>query len=183
MPAMPAPSSDPYQVLGVLPGASDDELHAAYRRLVQRHHPDHNGGSLEATRRFEEIQAAYAAIREQRGKAPRAEPPPPTAASDPDVEARIAHIERELREARAASERARRAAHAEATASHKRPSDEELGYVRTDDTLGKILADAGTELADRLAQERERPLGDRVADMLDELAARLRDEPDGGSRR
>jgi hypothetical protein len=189
---MPAPSSDPYQVLGVRPDASDDELHAAYRRLVQLHHPDHNRGSLEATRRFEEVQAAYAEIREQRAHGPARGPAPtegqtstprrPPPPADPAVEARIADLERELREARAASERARRAARAEAAASYERPSDEELGYVKTDDTIGKILADARTELTDRLAQEHERPLADRVADLLDEVAAKLRDEPAGGSR-
>jgi len=42
---MPEPIRDPYQTLGVDAGASDAELHAAYRRMVQLHHPDHNGGS------------------------------------------------------------------------------------------------------------------------------------------
>ena len=190
---MPAPSPDPYQVLGVRRGASDDELHAAYRRLVQLHHPDHNRGSLESTRRFEEIQAAYAEVRKQRARGPGARPAPsrgqtssprrrPAAATDPDLDARLADLERELREARAAGEQARRAARAEPAPSYKRPSDEELGYVRTDDTIGKILADARTELSDRLAQGHERPLADRVADLLDEVAAKLRDEPAGGSR-
>ena len=46
---------DPYRVLEVSPGASAEELHDAYRRLVKLHHPDH-GGSVEA---FERITDAY----------------------------------------------------------------------------------------------------------------------------
>ncbi len=211
---MPAANRNPYEVLGVSPRASDAELHAAYRRLVQLHHPDHNGGSLEATRRFEEVQAAYAAIREQREKAPRRRPgpspgkapPSPRETADPNVEARLADIERELREARAASEQARRSARAEAAAGYQRPSDEELGYVSTDDSFGKILADARTELSDRLGEGRDgpareggdrparegrdqaaregrdRPVGERVADLLDELAAKLRGDRPSGSQ-
>ncbi len=211
---MPAPNRDPYKVLGLSPRASDSELHAAYRRLVQLHHPDHNGGSLEATRRFEEVQAAYAAIREQRATAPplrqksgsRQPPPrkapsrqaPPDETVDPNLEARLADIERELREARAASEQARRTARAQAAAGYKRPSDEELGYVSTDDSFGKIFADARSELSDRLGEGRDRPadegrdrpagegrdrpVGERVADLLDELAAKLRGERPSGSR-
>jgi curved DNA-binding protein CbpA len=63
-----SPSSrDPYQTLGVKANASDAEIRAAYRRLVQIHHPDHNGGSAESARRFEEVQEAYARVRELRG--------------------------------------------------------------------------------------------------------------------
>ena len=39
---------DPYRVLGLEPGASDDEVKAAYRRLAKKYHPDVNGGSPEA---------------------------------------------------------------------------------------------------------------------------------------
>jgi curved DNA-binding protein CbpA len=178
---MPAANRDPYKVLGVSRRASDAELHAAYRRLVQLHHPDHNGGSLEAARRFEEVQVAYAEIREQRGRASGAGQAPPRKAEDPNIESRIADIERRLREARAASERARQAARDATAGRFKRPSDEELGYVRTDDSLGKILADARVELSDRLAKGRDRPVGDRVADLLEELAAKLRGESPRGS--
>ena len=59
----PALSPDPYTVLGVEPGVSDEELRSAYRRLVQLHHPDHNNGSAEAARRFEAVQEAWAEIR------------------------------------------------------------------------------------------------------------------------
>lgn len=150
-------SRDPYTVLGVRPGVSDAELRAAYRRLVQLHHPDHNNGSPEAARRFEEVQEAYAAITRERRrspKPPRSEPPPPTS---PDVERRLAEMERDLREkarsaretARVARERAQRAAR-RATSGSKRASDEELGYVKTDDSFGKILADGLDEFAEWL---------------------------------
>jgi curved DNA-binding protein CbpA len=184
---------DPYKVLGVRPGVSDEELRAAYRRLVQLHHPDHNNGSQESARRFEEVQEAYAAIVRERKRTPppRSSAPPPT---DPDLERRLADLERDLRDkARAARERAQRAARDAAAAAAgaagaagagaagakpKRPSDEELGYIKTDDTLGKILADARQEISDRLGQVREEPVRDRVADLLDEVAAVLKGDRD-----
>jgi curved DNA-binding protein CbpA len=69
---MPA-ARDPYETLGVRASATDAELRAAYHRLVQLHHPDHNAGSAESERRFEEIQEAYArvrALRERPGGSP-----------------------------------------------------------------------------------------------------------------
>ena len=155
---------DPYTVLGVRTGVSDEELRAAYRRLVQLHHPDHNNGSVEAARRFEEVQEAYAAItreRRRRPTPPRWDPPPPP--RTPDVEQRLAEMERDLREkaraaketARAARARAQRAAR-RATTGNKRASDEELGYVKTDDSFGKILADGLDEFADWLQKRGQR---------------------------
>ena len=108
---------------------------------------------------------------------PRGAPPPPT---DPDLEARLANLERELGEkARAARERAKRAAREAADAAAKakpnRPSDEELGYIKTDDSLGKILADARKEFSERLSHlGEEPPVRDRVADLLDDVADALR---------
>ena len=32
--------TDPYKVLGISPGASDDEVKEAYRRLARKYHPD-----------------------------------------------------------------------------------------------------------------------------------------------
>ena len=165
---------------------SDEELRAAYRRLVQLHHPDHNNGSPDSARRFEEVQDAYAQIQRLRRRTPPSRPtatPPPTS---PDVEQRLAEIERELLEkARLARERAQRAAReAAASASKsapKRPSDEELGYIKTDDTLGKILADARKEFVERLDEAREEPLSHRVADLLDDFGAKLKGEHDAGA--
>lgn len=53
---------DPHAVLGVKPGASPDELGAAYRDLAKRHHPDLGGGAA-AERRMAEINAAYEVLR------------------------------------------------------------------------------------------------------------------------
>jgi curved DNA-binding protein CbpA len=175
-----AASSDPYATLGVRPGASDAELRAAYRRLVQLHHPDHNGGSPESARRFEEVQTAYAQVRQLRAERPT----PASARADPDFDSRLAAIERELaneraeRNRQAARERAQRAAReATATGTAKRPSDEELGYFKTDDSFSKILADAASELSEATADLREqargRHVGKRVSELIDELGSRL----------
>jgi curved DNA-binding protein CbpA len=161
-----AARADPYVVLGVRADATEQEIRSAYRRLVQLHHPDHNHGSADSERRFEEVQEAYARIRElrARGAKPRSgaaqprsgaaqPPPPPPAPSDPDLDAQLKNMERDLREAHLARERASRAAAEAAGASsqNKRPSDEELGYIKTDDSLSKIFADAGAALSEQLA--------------------------------
>jgi curved DNA-binding protein CbpA len=187
-------TADPYATLGLDQDASDAEVRAAYRRLVQLHHPDHNGGSAESARRFEEVQEAYARVRELRagaggrsgsrsasqartGARDRPSSPPP---SDADLSSRLAEMERELREAAAARERARRAAReaaAAARAETPRPTDEELGYVNTDDSFSKILGDFRDELFGRAEELRDANVRDRVADAIDDLAAKLRGEP------
>jgi curved DNA-binding protein CbpA len=175
-------SRDPYQTLGLNANASEDEVRAAYRRLVQLHHPDHNGGSAESARRFEAVQEAYAQIKRARPAAPRSaanrsRPGPPPASVDPDVESRLADLERELRQAHLARENARRAARRVAAQSAQRPSDEELGYVTTDDSFSKILSDAAAELSDRFAQARDHPAARRVSDLIDDLESKLTGEP------
>jgi curved DNA-binding protein CbpA len=186
---MPGARSDPFVVLGVGADAADAEVRAAYRRLVQIHHPDHNGGSAESTRRFEEVQEAYAEIKRLRaagGAAPRSgarsgsgAPPPP---ADPEVESQLADLERQVREAHEARERARRAAEeaakaaaASASRSTGRPSDEELGYIHTDDSFSKLLADARSELAARwgegLDEAQGHPVARRVSDLIDASTA------------
>jgi len=205
---------DPYEVLGVSPAASESELRAAYRKLVQRHHPDHNDGSPESARRFEEVQDAYARVRELRAAgairtagmraagtgAPAADAG--DASGGEDIAARLADLERQVREAQAAraeaeaaaAEARRRAraaaadADADARAGADRPTDEELGYVTTDDSFSKIfddaasklgawLSEAESEVGDRLTDAQRHLAGKRVADLAEELEGRLRRKP------
>lgn len=55
---------DPWQTLGVPPGASKAEIRGAYRRLARRYHPDLNPDDPEAEGRFKEVQAAYETLTE-----------------------------------------------------------------------------------------------------------------------
>jgi hypothetical protein len=163
---------DPYRVLGLDPGASSEQLHDAYRRLVKRHHPDRNGGSAESTRRFQEIQAAYEQIGRLRTERPGPAAPPPHHDS---VRSRIDDLEREVREAHAAREAARKAARdATRREEPERPSDEELGYFTTDDSFGKIISDVVDELADGLSGVRRHPSVRRLEDLIDRLDDRDR---------
>ena len=55
---------DPYEVLGVQPGCSKEEIRRAYTQLAAQYHPDkvaHLGDELQkvAEQRFKEIEAAY----------------------------------------------------------------------------------------------------------------------------
>lgn len=54
---------DPYKVLGLSPGASDEEVKRAYRQLAKKYHPDLHPGDAEAARKMQEINAAYEQIK------------------------------------------------------------------------------------------------------------------------
>jgi DnaJ-domain-containing protein 1 len=62
-----SPAWDPYAVLGVRPGASEEEIAQAYREQMRRYHPDrvaHLGDELQtlAHRKTLDIQRAYSEI-------------------------------------------------------------------------------------------------------------------------
>jgi molecular chaperone DnaJ len=59
---MPAPTRDPYDVLGVDRKATGPEIKAAYRRLAMQYHPDRNAGDRAAEERFKEVSLAYALL-------------------------------------------------------------------------------------------------------------------------
>lgn len=60
---------NPYQVLGISPNASEDEIKRAYRSLSRKYHPDanvNNPNKAQAEEKFKEIQQAYQQIMKER---------------------------------------------------------------------------------------------------------------------
>jgi hypothetical protein len=76
---------------------------------------------------------------------------PPTAAPDPDDHVARLQAEIDAVKARRAGYRAA-AAETVARGGPKRATDEELGIVKTDDTVGKIAADASQEIGSKLSR-------------------------------
>jgi len=144
-------------VLGVPPGASSEQLHDAYRRLVKQTHPDRPGGSAQ---RFAEVQEAYETLRDR-----------PRPAESEDVAGRMAKLEQELLEAHAARERARASAREAARESQPAPVPAE-----EEDSFGRILEDIVDEVAHKVSGARRHPAVRRVSDLidgLDDLSSRL----------
>jgi len=52
-----------YDILGVEPNSSDDEIKSAFRKLALKYHPDHNPGDMNAERKFKEVVNAYEVVR------------------------------------------------------------------------------------------------------------------------
>jgi DnaJ-class molecular chaperone len=55
-------AESPYELLGVAPDASADEIQKAYRRLAKKSHPDLNPGDPKALDRFKAISSAYSLL-------------------------------------------------------------------------------------------------------------------------
>ena len=61
---MSLPDNDMYEILGLEPGASWDEIKTAYRRLAKKHHPDRNPGDAASEYWFKQVNQAYEGLRE-----------------------------------------------------------------------------------------------------------------------
>ena len=59
---------NPYDVLGISPNASKEEIKAAYRTLAKKYHPDSNPGNRNAADKMNEINDAYAFLQFQGGE-------------------------------------------------------------------------------------------------------------------
>ncbi len=60
---------NPYKVLGITPGATDEEIKKAYRSLSRKYHPDanvNNPDKEQAEEKFKEVQQAYDLIMKQK---------------------------------------------------------------------------------------------------------------------
>lgn len=62
-------ADDPYTVLGVTRGASDDEIRDAYRKLAKSLHPDVNPDDREAEEKFKNVSAAFRILGDQEKRA------------------------------------------------------------------------------------------------------------------
>ncbi len=140
---MPA-NGDPYAVLGVPRGASEAQIHAAYRAAVRRTHPDAGGSAAS----FEAVQEAYETLRDpvarahlQRDPAPRPRPP---RASGPGVDGAESRRRMEdlLAESRRLEDEARRLAGLPPL--YEEPADGE----EAEDSIGAVLRDAKAQLID-----------------------------------
>jgi hypothetical protein len=63
------PATDYYQLLGVPPGASAEDIQAAYRRLAKEYHPDLNAGSAAAAARMARVNAAKSVLLDRETRA------------------------------------------------------------------------------------------------------------------
>ena len=79
---------DPYRLLGVPRGTTDDDVRKAYRRLARKHHPDANPDDPHAEEHFKEIQQAYETLsnpKKRRAYDERSRPSPQRRAASPRV--------------------------------------------------------------------------------------------------
>ncbi len=122
-------AEDPYEVLGVSPDASADEIRRAYRTRIRNTHPDtnHDPGAQEATKRLTRAhellrdpqrRSAYDADRRREQAAARARREDAERTARPAADPEWVDILRQMAEMqeRAEAERQRRARQAEATA-------------------------------------------------------------------
>lgn len=59
-------TKDPYSVLGVPKGATQDEIKKAFRKLAMQYHPDKNKGDTKSEAKFKEVTAAYEVLGDEK---------------------------------------------------------------------------------------------------------------------
>ncbi|KAI0072530.1 DnaJ-domain-containing protein [Panus rudis PR-1116 ss-1] len=61
--------TDYYKLLGVDRNASEDDIKKAYKKMALKWHPDRNGGSEEASKKFKEISEAFEVLSDKQKRA------------------------------------------------------------------------------------------------------------------
>lgn len=64
----PEPRFDPYAVLQVVPSCEQEVIHAAFRALALKYHPDHDA-TRRASAKMAELNRAYALLRDEAARA------------------------------------------------------------------------------------------------------------------
>jgi curved DNA-binding protein CbpA len=64
----PGPAFDPYAVLQVVPTAEQEVVHAAFKALALKYHPDHDA-TRRGAEKMAELNRAYAVLRDPRSRA------------------------------------------------------------------------------------------------------------------
>ncbi len=52
-----------YEILGIMPGATIEEVHSAYIAKIKKYHPDRIGHSVEAEEKVKRINLAYSRLK------------------------------------------------------------------------------------------------------------------------
>lgn len=87
-----------YQFFGVGPDASEKDLDNAYRKMARKMHPDKNGGTEEAKRRFQHMKEKYEELKKRRSEEGRENPQEGPKKEDEDEEDKKDREEKEERD-------------------------------------------------------------------------------------
>lgn len=63
-----SPTFDPYATLQIVPTADQEVVHAAFKALALKYHPDHDA-TRRASEKMAELNRAYAILRDEKGRA------------------------------------------------------------------------------------------------------------------
>lgn len=65
---------NPYETLGLKPGATETQIKAAFKKLAKKYHPDLNGGDKASEAKFKEINEAYSILTDKTDPGPQMGP-------------------------------------------------------------------------------------------------------------
>jgi len=151
-----------YAYFGLSEGATEKDLSVAYRKMAKRMHPDKNGGTEEAKRRFQAMKERYEHLKESYHPQPRASASPgPEPETEPEKQ-------REQERERGDEERQGEGAGEEDGTSTARRGEEERQSEEGEEQPGASREESGCEAgasaeeAGEEDEEESNPRGDKV---------------------